>query len=137
MNQFVSSSLQIVLVPATDSIPIFQVFGYLNFMKNEFLRYRCREKQLTPYRPNYPEFCKKLTFSISTSMLHRALRKSLCLVQIQMSQTLKKNLYAIFGNFINNLKTSNNQLHVTFVNFIKIIDLPYLYLVITFCLGFV
>lgn len=63
----------IVLVPATDSIPIFQVFGYLNFMKNEFLRYRCREKQLTPYRPNYPEFCKKLTFSISTSMLHRAL----------------------------------------------------------------
>lgn len=82
------SILQIILVPATDSIPIFQVFGYLNYMKNQFIRYQCREKQLTPYRPNYSDFCKKLTFSISTSMLHRALRKSLPPPQINLTEKL-------------------------------------------------
>ncbi|KAJ8301303.1 hypothetical protein KUTeg_020290 [Tegillarca granosa] len=56
----------IVLVPNTDSIPIFQPIGFPMYMKNEFIRYRCREAQLNVYQPELPEFCRKLTFSISS-----------------------------------------------------------------------
>ncbi|KAK3103280.1 hypothetical protein FSP39_018141 [Pinctada imbricata] len=63
----------IVLVPSTDSIPIFQGIGYPDYMRNEFIRYRCRESQLSVYQPSLVDFCRKLTFSISSSMMHRAL----------------------------------------------------------------
>ncbi|XP_052278966.1 laminin subunit beta-1-like [Dreissena polymorpha] len=63
----------IVLMPNTDSIPIFQGPGLPEYMKNEYMRYRCRELQLHVHQPELPELCKKHVFSISGILHHRAL----------------------------------------------------------------
>ncbi len=69
-------SLQIALVPNTDSIPIFQGQGIPAFMKEEFQRFRCREQQLPIPKPNEPsEVCGKYIFSISAIIQEQALRK--------------------------------------------------------------
>ncbi|WAR26302.1 LAMB1-like protein [Mya arenaria] len=63
----------IILVPNTESIPIFLGPGLPDYMKNEYLRYRCRELQLHVHQPELPDLCKKHVFSISGIIHHRAL----------------------------------------------------------------
>ncbi|KAK3579401.1 hypothetical protein CHS0354_029709 [Potamilus streckersoni] len=63
----------IILVPSTESIPIFQGPGLPEYMKYDFIRYRCRELQLHVHRPELPEICRKLTFSISAIIHQKAL----------------------------------------------------------------
>ncbi|XP_063411226.1 laminin subunit beta-1-like [Mytilus trossulus] len=63
----------IVLTPNIDSIPIFHGIGYPEYMKNEFIRYRCRESQLSVYQPELQDFCRQLTFSISSIIHQKAL----------------------------------------------------------------
>ncbi|KAL5014853.1 hypothetical protein ScPMuIL_009123 [Solemya velum] len=63
----------IILVPNTDSIPIFQGLGLPEYMKNDFIRYRCREIMLYVHRPELPELCQKYLFSISSVIHQRAL----------------------------------------------------------------
>ncbi|KAK6176840.1 hypothetical protein SNE40_015066 [Patella caerulea] len=59
----------IVLVPNTDSVPIFQGPGLPLYLKNQFLRYRCDKIQLGSLQSNIPDECKKHYFSIS-AVLH-------------------------------------------------------------------
>ena len=66
-------SIQIVVMPNTESIPIFQGPGLPEYMKNEYIRYRCRELQLHVHRPELPELCKKHIFSISAVIHQTAL----------------------------------------------------------------
>lgn len=63
----------IVLVPNTEGIPIFQGPGLPEYMKNEYIRYRCQELQLHTYRTELPELCRKHVFSISGIIHQRAL----------------------------------------------------------------
>jgi len=63
----------IVLMPNVDSIPIFTGPGLPEYMKNEYLRYRCTELQLHTHMPELPEICKKHIFSISAIVHRRAL----------------------------------------------------------------
>ncbi|XP_063408857.1 laminin subunit beta-1-like [Mytilus trossulus] len=63
----------IVLTPNIDCIPIFHGIGYPEYMKNEFIRYRCRESQLSVYQLELQDFCRQLTFSISSIIHQKAL----------------------------------------------------------------
>ncbi|KAL4226155.1 Laminin subunit beta-1 [Mactra antiquata] len=64
----------IVLMPNTDSIPIFQGPGLPQIMKTEeYIRFRCREIQLHAHRQDLPELCRKHVFSISGVIHQRAL----------------------------------------------------------------
>ena len=65
--------LQIVLVPATDSIPIFQGSGVPEYMREEFIRYRCREQQLGVPVPDPSDVCAKYVFSIGAVIQEQAL----------------------------------------------------------------
>jgi hypothetical protein len=65
-----------ILTPNVDSIPIFYGIGYPEYIKNEFIRYRCRESQLSVYQQELQDFCRKLTFSISSIIHQQALGKS-------------------------------------------------------------
>lgn len=67
--------LQIVLMPNTEGIPIFQGPGIPEYMKNEYIRYRCRDLQLHVHRPELPELCRKHVFSISAVIHQTALGK--------------------------------------------------------------
>lgn len=63
----------IVLMPNTEGIPIFQGPGIPEYMKNEYIRYRCRDLQLHVHRPELPELCRKHVFSISAVIHQTAL----------------------------------------------------------------
>ncbi|ESO91420.1 hypothetical protein LOTGIDRAFT_209765 [Lottia gigantea] len=52
----------ILLVPNTDSIPIFQGPGLPLYLKNQFTRYRCDQVQLGSLQSNIPDECKKHYF---------------------------------------------------------------------------
>ena len=60
-------------MPNTQSIPIFGDYGLPAYMKNEYIRYRCRELQLHVHRPELPEICRNYIFSISAVMHQTAL----------------------------------------------------------------
>ncbi|GAB1608593.1 laminin subunit beta-1-like [Argonauta hians] len=59
----------VVLIPSTNSIPIFQGPRLPSYLKNEYIRYRCAETQYPANHPKIPDICKSLFFSIS-SVLH-------------------------------------------------------------------
>lgn len=59
----------IVLIPNTDSIPIFQGPQLPQFLKNNYIRYRCAESQYPAVQSTVIDICKRLFFSIS-SVLH-------------------------------------------------------------------
>ena len=65
-----------MLVPRTDSIPIFQGTGMPEYMREEFERYRCREQQVAYPTPEPSDICKKYIFSIGAIIQEQALRKS-------------------------------------------------------------
>ena len=66
--------LQIVLVPNTDSVKMFQGPSPItDRMKEEYERYRCREQQLGVVRSELPDTCKKYVFMITTDMQKEAL----------------------------------------------------------------
>ena len=66
---------QIALVPATDSIPIFQGSGVPEHMKQEFVHYRCRDNQLTVPKGELSDVCSRYIFSIAAIIQEQALRK--------------------------------------------------------------
>ncbi|XP_059150751.1 laminin subunit beta-1-like [Physella acuta] len=63
----------IVLVPNTESIPIYQGRGLPEYMKNEFLYHRCDTAQYSSYRQTLQRNCPKHIFSISAILHNGAL----------------------------------------------------------------
>ncbi|XP_071081967.1 laminin subunit beta-1-like [Haliotis cracherodii] len=59
----------LILVPHTDAIPIYQIPGLHEYMKNDFLRNRCRQLQFNSIQADMPDVCKGHIFSIS-AVLH-------------------------------------------------------------------
>ena len=65
--------MQIVLVPNTNSIPIFQGTGTPEDLKEEFEKANCKDLQMSVVKRDLPDVCKKYTFSISATMQEKAL----------------------------------------------------------------
>ena len=60
-------------MPNTYSIPIFEGSGVAERLRDEFIRYRCRENQLPVNHQNLPDVCQRHIFSISAVMHRMAL----------------------------------------------------------------
>ena len=90
-------------MPNTESIPIFQGPGLPEYMKNEYIRYRCRELQLHVHRPELPELCKKHIFSISAVIHQTALGRRFCFKRLNLCSFI-----AILGSVDGSLQYKTN-----------------------------
>ncbi|XP_077998074.1 laminin subunit beta-1-like [Glandiceps talaboti] len=63
----------LVLVPTYTSLDMFQGPGLAEIRRDQYERYRCQESQLSVYKPQMPEICEDLIFSMSSDMYDGAL----------------------------------------------------------------
>ena len=71
---FIIVTLQILLVPHVENIPMYQGPGLPEYMLNEFLRFRCQQLQYPSLKGgDLPEACERHIFSISAILNDGAL----------------------------------------------------------------